>query len=255
MSIPVSNLLFGLLILLRFIGLLMTAPVLGLGVIQWKIKIALAVTLALLVSAHVKVGPPVPSDLMILGLMGFSEILLGMAIGLVAGMFVHGVRMAAQVAGIQTGLGFAMLVDPMTGDQSSVLARLVGLTTILVIVGFNGHHILLRGVALSFNRLPPGQAWISMLAAAQAVPRAGITLFVTAALVAAPALASVFCLKVAMALMARAAPQVHILAVGFIVTIVVGVLVVGWSMSGMGNTIRSGFELAARQALELVAAG
>ncbi len=255
MSIAVSQLLFGLLILLRFIGLLMTAPVLGLGVIQWKIKIALAVTLAFLVSAHMHTSASIPSDLFALGLMGLSEILLGMAIGLVAAMFVHGVRMAAQVAGIQIGLGFAMLVDPMTGDQSSVLARLVGLTAILVIVGFNGHHILIRGLSMSFYRLPPGQAWTSLVVAAQAVPTAGVTLFLTAALVSAPALAAVFCLKIAMALMARSAPQVHILAVGFIVTIVIGVLVVAWSMSGMGNTIRTGFELAARQALELVSAG
>ncbi len=254
MSIPVSALLFGLLIFLRFMGLLMTAPVLGLGVIQWKIKIALGVAMAFLVSTHVTTYASFPSDLLALGLMGLSEILVGMAVGLVAAMFVHGIRMAAQVAGIQIGLGFAMLVDPMTGDQSSVLARLVGLTAILVIVGFNGHHVLVRGLAMSFNRLPPGQAWISLLAAAQAVPRSGVTLFVTAALVSAPALASVFCLKIAMALMARAAPQVHILAVGFIVTIVIGVLVVAWSMSGMASTIRAGFESAAQEALQLVSA-
>jgi flagellar biosynthetic protein FliR len=221
--------------------------------VPWRIRIALAISVAILVTGTLGEDAAVPTSLVSLAFLGGAEVLLGIAVGFTASLFIHGVRMAGQLAGIQMGLGFSSLVDPMTGDQTTVLARFMGLSALMVVLAFNGHLILLRGVAYSFHQLPPGAAWMSLAHVAAGVPSSGATLFVTALLVAAPALVTVFCLKMGMALLARAAPQMHILAVGFIVTIVVGVITIALTLTSLGDTVRSGFEQAAGRALELCA--
>jgi flagellar biosynthetic protein FliR len=216
--------------------------------------VALVLALTFLVTSNLNFPFDPPASLVSLGLLGVSEVLVGVAVGLTVSFFVYGVRMAGQIAGLQIGLGFAMLVDPLTGSQTTVLSRLLGLACILVILSFNGHFILIKGLSVSFQHLPPGQAWVSLFRAAQAIPAAAVTLFSTAVLVASPALAAVFCVKICMAIMARAAPQVHILAIGFILTIVVGMFTIAWSVTGMGDFFKAGFEKSAIQALSLLAA-
>lgn len=255
MSFSGLPLIIGLLVFLRFIGFLASAPLFSMSSLPWRIKISLAIAASILVTSSLQLETVVPTSLPMLGLLGVTEVVCGLGVGFVMSLFIHGVRMGGQLAGIQMGLGFSALVDPMTGDRSTVLSRLLGLTTLIVILAFNGHHVMLRGLADSFKNLPPGTAWMSLATAARAIPAAGATLFVTAVLVGAPALATVFCLKVGMALMARAAPQLHILTVGFIITILVGVLTIAMTLSGFGDVVRSGFEKAARQALDLCALG
>ncbi len=253
MEIPVLPIVFGILVLLRLLGFLATCPLLGLDVIPWRVRIPFAMIVAGLVTATLDVQARPPTDLLSIGMLGIAEVLVGLAIGLVVSLLVHGVQMGAQVAGMQMGLGFAMIVDPLTGEQSMVLSKLLGMMTVLVIMGFNGHLILIKGMAMSFQQLPPGEAWRALAGAAYTVPAAGVTLFMTAALVAAPAMAAIFSLKITMAVLARAAPQIHILAVGFIVTIVVGVLVLAWSLTGLGDMLRTSFEHTAEQALGILA--
>ena len=252
MSMSLTPLIVGLLVLMRFVGYLVACPLFGFETVSWRVRLALAMSLAFLVTSNLTLPKVVPDSLVMLGLLGACELLVGLAVSLILSFFVHGVRMAGQLAGIQMGLGFATMVDPLTGDSASVLARILGLTSVLVALCFGGHHILLKGLCLSFVHLPPGQAFMSLLTAVWAVPQAAITLFFTAALVASPVLATVFCIKVAMAIMARAAPQVHVLTIGFIITIVVGVFALAWSLPSLGVFLRSGFEQAAMQALQVI---
>ncbi len=255
MELPVHLMVNGLFIFLRFVGLMVTAPLLGMGVVPWRIRISLALGTTYLLVGALDFPQTLPTSLAVLGLQAVAEIMLGLATGFVASLFVHGVRMAGQLAGMQMGLGFSALIDPFSGDQTTVLARFLGLITLMVIMSFNGHHVLLLGLAHGLHQMPPGQAWHSLARIATGVPLVGASLFVTAVLVSAPALVTVFCLKVGMALLARAAPQMHVLAVGFIVTIVVGVMTIAISLSDLGDFVRVGFEQAARRALDLCAMG
>lgn len=250
MTVAGNSLLGLLMVMLRITGLLASSQVLGGGLVPWRVRIALALATSLLLAPVVPPAAPFfgAGDLI---LAGAAELLLGLAVGLTASLFIHGVRMAGQVAGIQMGLGFSALVDPQSGERTTVLARWLGLTAWLVVLGCNGHLVLLRGLAESFSWLPPGSASRSLARVVAGVPMAGAQLFLTAVVVAAPALAVVLLLNVGMALLARAAPQLHILVIGFIITIVVGVTTLAFSLGGLAGQFRDGYLRLANLALDL----
>jgi flagellar biosynthetic protein FliR len=251
MSISMTPLISGLFIFLRFIGMMTTAPLLSINAFSWTIRIALALAIAFLLVGAIPTPTSIPNSLSELALVGISEVLLGVAVGLVASLMLAGMRLAGQLAGIQMGLGFASFIDPNLGEQGEVLSNFLNMVGLVVIVAMNGHLMLIKGLVHSFNMLPPGSAWKSLMHAGLAVPQAGASLFVTGLVVSAPAVAMVFCVNIGMAILSRATPQVNILSVGFIITIAVGLLALALSLPGMGDMLRATFESSITAALRL----
>ncbi len=244
------NVLSFLMVTMRLAGLAASSQVLGAQLVAWRVRLALVLATALLLQPLVP-PPAVGPGALEVAIAGASELLVGLAVGFCASIFFHGVRTAGQLAGIQMGLGFSSLVDPTFGGQTTVLARWLGLASWLTVLGFDGHHVLLRGLAESFEWLPPGQAGGALWRAAVVVPAAGAQLFVTAVVVAAPAVVIVLLLNVGMALLARAAPQLHILVIGFIFTITIGIVTMAISLTGMGQVFIDGYLRLARYALSV----
>jgi flagellar biosynthetic protein FliR len=242
-----------LLISLRLSGLLLTARVLGENLLSWSVKLPLLLVVSLLMLYTV---PAVRfTSLAILALAAAGELLLGAAMGLVSSLIFYALATAGQLAALQTGLGFSNLVDPYNGENNSVLSHLLVLAGWMVVLAVDGHQILLRALAASFKQLPPGAAHLALGRAALEVPLAGARIFVGGVLVAAPVLAVVLLVNVGLALLARAAPQLHVLAVGFIVTIVLGVLALAFSLGSAGETIRREYLDTAGRLLSLCSIG
>lgn len=251
MSVSMTPLISGLFIFLRFIGMMTTAPLLSINAFPWTMRITLSLTIAFLLVGAVPVPVAIPSSLTELAMLGICEVLLGIAMGLVASMMLSGLRFAGQLAGLQMGLGFASFIDPNLGEQGEVLSNFLYMLGLVVIVATNGHLLLIKGVIHSFNLLPPGSAWKSLIHTGIAVPEAGASLFVTGLVVAAPAVAAVFLVNVGMSILSRATPQVNILSVGFIITITVGLMALALSLPGLGDVLRAAFEKSLTAALRL----
>ena len=255
MVLSLQMISLGLLVMSRFVGLMLAAPFLGMASIPTRIRVALVMLMTYLVLTTQEVSPDLPTGMGTLAILAMAELLVGVGVGMIASFCIHGVRMAGELAGSQMGLGFGALVDPMSGDQSTVLARFLSLVALAVIVSLNGHHILLRGIAEGFASLPPGTALAALPHAAIALPMAAGSIFVSAVVVAAPAIATVFCIKIGMAILARSAPQLHILAIGFIITITVGVLTFAFSLTSIGNALRHEYTQGAEKALAIFSLG
>ncbi|RME27844.1 MAG: flagellar biosynthetic protein FliR [Deltaproteobacteria bacterium] len=242
------NMLAVLLVTMRLTGLAASAQVLGANMVPWRVRLALVIAVAIVLQPVVP-APRVGSSALEIVAASVVELLVGLAVGFTASIFFHGVRTAGQLAGIQMGLGFSALVDPTFGEQTTVMARWLGLAAWMVVIGFDGHHVLLRGLAESFAWVPAGGAGTALGRAVMAIPAAGAQLFVTAVVVAAPAVMIVLLLNVGMALLARAAPQLHILVIGFIFTITIGICTVAFSLTGMAGVFRDGYLRMAQYAL------
>ena len=61
---------------------------------------------------------------------------------------------AGSVIGLQMGMGFATLFDPVQGVQVTSLASFLNMVTMLLFLAVNGHLILLAVIARSFTLLP-----------------------------------------------------------------------------------------------------
>ncbi len=115
------------------------------------------------------------------------------------------------------------MLDPVYGSQTAVAARFHRILAGLLFFVTNGHHIMIRGIADSFAMMPIGKLTFDA-AVAGGVTDLFANLFAVAAKVAAPVVAAVFLADVALAVVARAVPQMNVLIAGFPLKLGVGLI-------------------------------
>ncbi len=86
------------------------------------------------------------------------EIAIGMALGLVTLVIFEAFRVAGQAMGLSMGLAMATLMDPGEKTQMSALATIYGMFAALLFVLMDGHHMLFRTLAMSYQLAPVGAA-------------------------------------------------------------------------------------------------
>ena len=93
----------------------------------------------------------------------------------------------------------------------------------------NGHLLLVELLAESFRALPPGSGVLGAEAAGT-LARWGARLIGYGVLVTLPAVTAILIVNLAFGVITRAAPQLNIFAVGFPVTLLVGLAVMGLTL-------------------------
>jgi len=207
-----------LLLFCRVGGVMVQAPLVGSERAPARLKAALAMMIALVLTP---VAGPVPEfdGAVAIGLAAAGELLVGLAIGFGAKLVFAAVSMAGELADLQSGFAFAGMVSPQTAEHTSVIGQLHMSVAWLIFLGANGHHMVLHGLGASLTAVPLG-AEPGLCAAALTQATAGL---IAAALrMAAPVVAAVLLSDLALALLTRAAPQMNLLAIGFPIKLAVG---------------------------------
>ena len=205
----------------RILAFLATEPVLGNRSVPVRVKVALALLLALLVSPAVP-RAPLDEPASAAGLLVLvQQVIIGVAMGFVARLAVAAAEMAGQLAGLQVGLGFAVFFDPQGSGQTPVVAQFYGVIAVLTLLATNGHYLLLTGLAESFRVLPPvlqpvsGTGFLTLVSWGAEIFRAGL-------MMSLPVVGALLVANIAIGVLTRAAPQLNIFAVGFPVTLSLG---------------------------------
>jgi len=213
-------------------ALLMAAPLTGSQNVPARVRIGLAFFITLVI---LPVLPPVPAvdpfslpSLFII----FQQVLIGAAMGFAVQLVFSAVVAGAQIIAMQMGLGFASMVDPVNGQDTPVLAQFYLMFATLVFLALNGHLVLIRLLVESFQTLPIGTEGLDR-DAFMALARWGTHLFADAVWLSLPAVASLLVVNIAFGVMSRAAPQLNIFAIGFSVTLVMGFLVLLFTLESV----------------------
>jgi flagellar biosynthetic protein FliR len=233
---------------LRIGGFVATAPLLSGPTVPARVKLVLTLSLVILI-APLAAQPPNLSIFSGDGAFAaVQEILIGMAIGLVVQLAFEALTLAGQTVSMTMGLGFATLVDPQHGAQTTVLGQMFMIFATLVYLAVDGHLVLLGALADSFRSLPIGASHIGPQFFA-AVASWGAQVFETGLLIALPAVIALIIVNAALGVITRAAPQLNLFGVGFPITMLAGffVLIVGFDgiVSGMSVVVQSALAAAA----------
>ena len=224
----------GLLVLARVLAMIQVAPLLSSRAIPQVGKIGLAVFIALIALPGVAAtGYPLPPSGMQYGLLLLGEALLGALLGFLVYLAFAALRLAGQFMSLSVGFGVAELFDPLSGHQSPLLSQVFSLLALLVFLSVGGlHRLLLVGVAGSFQAVRAADLVISLEAGA--VHGAGLLLqravgsltrlFSTALTIALPIFGALLLVSVALALLAKAAPQMNLLMLGLPVSLGAGLV-------------------------------
>lgn len=171
-------------------------------------------------------GEMFPGSLTGIVIMIIGELILGLILGLLVNFLFGAVQFGGQIVGFQMGFAMVNVVDPITGVSNAVTAHFLYMCTMLTFLVLNGHLQLLNAVGMSFEYIPPGGLLITP-GLANHIFQFSNLMFILAIKIAAPIMAALFLVDLSLALISRAAPQMHVLVLGFPVKISVGFFFLG----------------------------
>jgi flagellar biosynthesis protein FliR len=210
MEIAALQFVIGILIFVRVTSLLVLAPGFGHAAVPPAVKVALGIFLAFVLYPVVAAGhPDVDLRLGSLVILALKEAAVGLTIGFACGLVFEGVRIAGDLMGFDLGLSLAMLYDPQNGVSNNIVAQLLSLSALMVFFILNGHHFVLEALHVSYSTVPLGTFHMNPVLLDGIAGMTGMTLVVGVKL-AAPVIVTSFLINIALAVLARVAPQINI---------------------------------------------
>ena len=211
---------------LRVLALLMSAPVLGMKQVPARVKVALAFFITVAAQASLPLTPVIALDSAQAFEAVLQQLLIGVALGFSARLVLTGIEYAGELIGLQMGLNFAAFFDPISAAQSTAVSRFFGTSAALLFVVLNGHLLLTAAVIQSFHAFPVAGAQAGPLAFLAAVqPQTwGAEVFRLGLWIALPIVTMLLFMNLVLGVIARVASQMNIFAIGFPLTLGVGLI-------------------------------
>ncbi len=211
-------------VLTRVSAFFLVVPVFSWETIPMTIKVAATVLLSFFFSLT---NPSIMavehcSSVQAMLLLG-GEATYGLALGAIANIIFSTVKLSGRIVEDQMGFSMAEILDPLTQEQSQPLASLMEMIFVIAFLSANGHHLLLRVIQRSYELFPAGKIPAMSVLAGNLVEATSMML--TAGLqIAAPILAAMLVLLVALAILSRMVPEMDIFFISFPLRIALGLI-------------------------------
>ncbi len=208
---------------LRVLAMLGTLPVIGQRTVPARARIALAFLIAVCAQASLPPIPPIPLDSAVTFLVVLQQIVIGVSLGFAVRIVFAAVEFAGELVGLQMGLNFAGFFDPATGGQTTAVSRFFGVTVSWLFIVTGGHLLVIAGVMQSFHSFPVSPEPFAFVR--EALPhRWGAEVFAIGLWIALPMVAMLLFVNLVMGITSRVAQQLNLFAIGFPITLSVGLV-------------------------------
>lgn len=208
-------------VFLRLFGLFISMPLIGSGILPLRIRVVLTMILTLML---MHVVPTMHFDtfsqMVVQSVVSFfTGIILGLIMQIPFQAFITG----GQIMAYQMGLGFAMIVDPVTGVNTPSVSQFFFLLMAFTFLFLDIHLSLIQVVVTSFESnyidllFEPENIKILTKHFAQ-IFDFGLQLALTTVIM-------MLITNIALALMTKAAPSINIFSIGFPLMILTGILI------------------------------
>lgn len=222
-----ANFQLFLLVFFRIIAMVMTAPLISSAAIPRIAKIGLAFFLAAIVlPGAVEISYAIPAAPLQYLLLVLGEVLIGVIIGFFMLLVFSAFQLAGQFFSLQMGFGASQVFDPLAQIEIPLMGQFLNNIAMFVFLFVSGFSkFVMVGVSRSFEVLKA----VDLVAGRQGLFDLFVSslggLFQTAMTIAFPFLGTLFLVSVSMGLLAKAAPQMNLLMMGFPIAIGVAFLV------------------------------
>lgn len=224
--------------MMRMAGFALGIPAFSGAAIPFRVRALFFLHIALLLSAangfrpagFVDAGEGAGAIIWVMALA--REFLLGLALGVIVRVVFAGAEAFGHIASYSLGLGFAMQIDPATGAQSTVVARIALLVAGMVMFVVDAHLRLFEVVMRTFEVFPVGEApRVDLLGLS--VARAGAKIFDLGFQLAGPVVAIGLMVYLVLAVVTKVSPQLNLFAIGFSLILMVGLVTLAVSVPDM----------------------
>lgn len=214
-----------LLVFVRALGLISTAPMFGGPQVPAIAKIGLGLFLAVVIVSAFPGAVLYPGrgaiSLGLLVMLVIRESLVGIALGVTSGLVFAAVQYGGGVMDLMTGFAFSNIFSPTSQGTSTLLANYEYTLFVMLFIGLGGPANIILAVLESYRVVPIGAAVFGGPLADVLLRGVG-DLTVIGMQIAGPVLFALFLSNVAMAVASRAVPQVNVFAVGLPLNLLIG---------------------------------
>jgi flagellar biosynthetic protein FliR len=239
------------LVVFRMAGLFVFTPVLANRSMPAKFRAMLALLFGAALYPIVPSTAQVAPDVSLAGLLPLvlSETLIGVVIGFLAGLPILALDMSGFLMGHQMGMSLGRVYNPDVGSDTDSFGQILmylGLATFLSVGGLEVCYLTL---ASTFKNVPVGSfaAGRVPLEAVVGAVASGVELAIR---VAAPVLAIIFLLMIALGFVMKTMPQINVMSVGFTVKILFGIAMLAVSLVAMQRATGEEIERVLRVVVE-----
>jgi flagellar biosynthetic protein FliR len=228
---------------MRIIGLFAAMVGISANSVPRRIRGGFALMMTLMI---VPVVDPVPvDDLFSLGtfILAIQQAIIGIGIGFLSTMVLNTFVIAGQVIAMQTGLGFASIVDPVNGINVPAVGQFYLILATLLFWTVDGHLAMIQMIVMSLEAFPIGSGWWQP-GQFQAIALWGGWMFISALTLSLAPIVSLLIINLSFGVMTKAAPQLNIFSIGFAMAQIMGLLIIWLTIGNFGTHFETQWERA-----------
>ncbi len=236
------------LLFVRVLAMLQFVPLLNSASIPGLVKVALSLLSAVLVFPMVQQsGYPLPDSGLAYAFLALGEAMIGVIMGFMLAIVYAAFQTAGQMFSLQMGFGASQVFDPLAQIEIPLLGQFLNIVAMFVFVFTAGFQkIFLSGVYYSFQSVRAADIALLREDIVLSMLHGLSALFENALIISFPILGTLFLVQVVMGLLAKAAPQMNLLMLGFPLSIGVAyvllLVTVPFLMASFDRLIDVGFE-------------
>jgi flagellar biosynthesis protein FliR len=192
-------------------------------------RIGVAVSLALFTAAATPAAA-VPVELGPFVAVLAGQVALGLILGWFSGLALAVFQGAGSLIDLSSGFAADAILDPRTGTQNALMARMFGLIFMALFFATNAHLTVVGGFVRTFDAVPPTSMPFLGLSSVSAAAGAVSALLISAVEIAAPTIGALLLTEVALAMASRFAPQANVFMIGMSLKVIVTLAAVGFTL-------------------------
>lgn len=213
----------------RLLAFFSVLPMMSSGGVPYIVRAGLAFLTAVVVLPMVTALDfyPTPDSISLFLFIILAEILIGLMIGFVVYVYFVIFQMAGQLFTVQMGLSASEAFDPLSQEEMPLIGNLFNLASLYLFISTKGFvNLFLGGVYESFRRLPASDFVLIREGAFDFFVRFTDVLTRQSLVIALPIIGTLLLASLTMGLLAKAAPQMNLLMLGFPINITVAFILI-----------------------------
>ena len=208
---------------LRVLALFSSMPVIAQRAVPIRVRIGLAFLIAFCAQASMPEIAPIALDSSTAVMAVAQQVLIGVSLGFAVRIVFAAIEFAGELIGLQMGLNFAAFFNPMTASEETSVSRFFGVTISWLFIVSGGHLLVIAAVVQSFTAFPVGAEPLAFLRTVQP-QRWGAEIFSIGLWIALPLVGMLLFTNLVLGVISRVAQQMNIFAIGFPITLGVGLV-------------------------------
>ena len=232
----------GIYIFARMLGFFRYAPVFNRKEIPGLVKLSLALLMTIIMTSLMAPSTLAGTNdsLLLSILLNFA---VGAMIGYMAQLILIAVDAGADMINMQMGLSSAMVLDPTSNSQVSILTKLFSLLGVLIFIHLGGIYWLIKAFMRSFEIFPlfATSVPLSQLINIDYLIKMTSNVLFMGLQIASPILLATLGQDIILGVISKTAPQVNVFQLSFLFKPVFGAAILVWIMPMLLNIISDYF--------------